>query len=80
MLLFSEKLYVFPCQWNFRPDHCKYGLTCESAKQNGISVVHGSRQSFHNEKEVAFKAIFNAFKQVPVFLFTIGSLTHHLGF
>ena len=61
---FSERVYVFPCEWNVRPDHCMYGLNCDSAGTNGASVLHGNREVFHNEKQLAFKAVYGAFLQV----------------
>ena len=66
MALFSEKLYVFPCEWNLRPDHCMYGMTCDSAEENGASIIHGNREVFHNEKQPVFKAVYDAFVQVIV--------------
>ncbi|KAM7062711.1 glucoside xylosyltransferase 2 isoform 2-T2 [Molossus nigricans] len=36
-----ECLYVFPCQWNYRPDHCMYGSNCRGAELE----VSLSRQS-----------------------------------
>jgi lipopolysaccharide biosynthesis glycosyltransferase len=56
-----EMLYVFSCDWNFRPDHCMYGSNCKAAEQNGISIVHGSRQSFHGDKQATFRAVYDAF-------------------
>ena len=65
-LIISEKLYVYPCEWNLRPDHCMYGLTCDSANMNGASILHGNREVFHNEKQPAFKAVYEAFVQVAL--------------
>lgn len=55
-------LYVYTCDWNYRPDHCMYGNNCGAAKGNGISVVHGNRGVFHNDKQVFFKAIYNTLR------------------
>jgi len=57
---FPEKLLLFSCQWNYRPDHCMYNQNCHSAVENGVSVLHGNRRVFHNEKQPAFKAVYNA--------------------
>lgn len=54
-----DRLYLFPCEWNFRIDHCLYQLICDSAAQNGVSVLRGSRQAFHKGKYPAFKAIYD---------------------
>ncbi len=40
-----------------------YGNNCEAALERGISVVHGSRQIFHNEKQPEFKAVYEAFEE-----------------
>ncbi|MFY9824867.1 MAG: glycosyl transferase family 90 [Thermoanaerobaculia bacterium] len=58
-----EKLYVFSCEWNYRPDHCEYGSNCKAAEERGVAVVHGNRQSFHTDKQPTFKAVYNAFAQ-----------------
>ncbi|XP_053572701.1 glucoside xylosyltransferase 1 isoform X1 [Bombina bombina] len=57
----SESLYVFPCQWNYRPDHCIYGSNCQSAEE-GISVLHGNRGVYHDEKQPAFRAVYEAIR------------------
>ena len=56
-------LYVFPCDWNYRPDHCMYGNNCQTALMNGVSVVHGNRGVFHNKKQPEFKVIYDAVKE-----------------
>ena len=55
---FSGLLYIYTCDWNYRPDHCIYGNNCGPAKDNGISVIHGNRGVYHNTKEPFFKAIY----------------------
>ena len=62
----ADKLFIYPCQWNFRPDHCMYGINCESALERGVSVLHGSRSSYYNDKQPAFKAVYQAFRDVSV--------------
>lgn len=39
-----------------------YGNNCGAAKDHGISVIHGNRGVFHNDKQVFFKAIYNTLK------------------
>ena len=58
----SGLLYVYSCDWNYRPDHCMYGNNCGSARDNGISVIHGNRGVYHNDKQVFFKAIYMALR------------------
>ena len=61
---FSDQLYVYPCEWNYRPDHCMYRSVCKDIKTRGISILHGCRRVMHNEKQPAFKAVYTAFKGV----------------
>ncbi|KAG8439762.1 hypothetical protein GDO86_005798 [Hymenochirus boettgeri] len=56
-----ESLFVFPCQWNYRPDHCIYGSNCHEA-EDGIFVLHGNRGVYHDEKQPAFRAVYEAFR------------------
>ncbi|XP_036431401.1 glucoside xylosyltransferase 1 [Colossoma macropomum] len=58
-----EKLLVFPCHWNYRPDHCIYGSNCSPAEQEGVFVLHGNRGVFHSEKQPAFRAVYEAIRQ-----------------
>jgi UDP-xylose:glucoside alpha-1,3-xylosyltransferase len=64
--LVAEKLYVFACDWNYRMDHCMYGSTCKAVDEHGASILHGSRQSFHNDEQPAFKAVYEAIRDVSV--------------
>ena len=41
-----------------------YGNNCQVALMNGVSVVHGNRGVFHNNKQPEFKVIYDAFKGV----------------
>lgn len=58
-----ETLYVFPCQWNYRPDHCIYGSNCQPAEQQGVFILHGNRGVFHDDKQPAFRAVYNAIQK-----------------
>ncbi|KAF4024058.1 hypothetical protein G4228_015714, partial [Cervus hanglu yarkandensis] len=60
-----ECLYVFPCQWNYRPDHCMYGSNCREAEREGVSVLHGNRGVYHDEKQPTFKALYEAIRDFP---------------
>ncbi|XP_050303873.1 glucoside xylosyltransferase 2-like [Anthonomus grandis grandis] len=57
------KLYIYPCRYNYRPDHCMYTSICKSAEKEGVAVLHGSRGVFHNmEKQPVFKVIYTVFE------------------
>ncbi|XP_060058844.1 glucoside xylosyltransferase 2 isoform X2 [Erinaceus europaeus] len=60
-----ECLYVFPCQWNYRPDHCMYGSNCKEAEREGVSVLHGNRGVYHDDKQPTFKAFYEAIRDFP---------------
>ncbi|XP_052330657.1 glucoside xylosyltransferase 1-like isoform X1 [Oncorhynchus keta] len=58
-----ESLYVFPCQWNYRPDHCIYGSNCLEAEQEGVFILHGNRGVYHDDKQPAFRAVYEAIQK-----------------
>ncbi|KAK3927943.1 Glucoside xylosyltransferase 1 [Frankliniella fusca] len=69
-----DKLYIYPCRFNYRSDHCMYMSVCSSAEKEGVAVLHGSRGTFHSEKQPAFRAVFQAFEE-----YQLGSdLNQHL--
>ncbi|XP_052524944.1 glucoside xylosyltransferase 1 isoform X1 [Tympanuchus pallidicinctus] len=57
-----ESLYIFPCQWNYRPDHCIYGSNCKEAEEEGIFILHGNRGVYHDDKQPTFRAVYEAIK------------------
>lgn len=62
-ILFSahpERLLLFPCRWNYRPDHCMYGAYCTAGAP---AVVHGSRKAFVKDSEPAFRALHRAMEE-----------------
>ncbi|CAG08660.1 unnamed protein product, partial [Tetraodon nigroviridis] len=59
-----ESLHVFPCQWNYRPDHCIYGSNCKEAEHEGVFILHGNRGVFHDDKQPAFRAVYEAFHKL----------------
>ncbi|BES89854.1 Glycosyl transferase family 8 [Nesidiocoris tenuis] len=61
-----ERLLVYDCSYNYRSDHCMYRSVCKPAESHGVNVLHGSRGTFHNEKQPAFKAIFQAFEEYQI--------------
>uniref|UniRef100_A0A4W6D6U6 Glucoside xylosyltransferase 1 n=1 Tax=Lates calcarifer TaxID=8187 RepID=A0A4W6D6U6_LATCA len=58
-----ESLLEFPCQWNYRPDHCIYGSNCASAEEDGVYILHGNRGVYHDHKQPAFRAVYEAIRQ-----------------
>ncbi|KAM8907940.1 glucoside xylosyltransferase 1-like [Spinachia spinachia] len=58
-----ECLLEFPCQWNYRPDHCIYGSNCASAEEDGINILHGNRGVYHDHKQPAFRAVYEAIRK-----------------
>ncbi|GAA6233406.1 glucoside xylosyltransferase 2 [Lates japonicus] len=60
-----ECLFIFPCQWNYRPDHCMYGSNCKGAEKEGVSILHGNRGVYHDDKQPAFKVVYDAIRDFP---------------
>ncbi|XP_061545103.1 glucoside xylosyltransferase 2 isoform X2 [Phycodurus eques] len=60
-----ECLFIFPCQWNYRPDHCMYGSNCKGAEEEGVSILHGNRGVYHDEKQPAFKVVYDGIHDFP---------------
>lgn len=60
-----ESLLVFPCQWNYRPDHCIYGSNCVAAEQHGIYILHGNRGVYHDDKQPVFRAVYDVIQKYP---------------
>ncbi|CAI5688914.1 unnamed protein product [Oreochromis niloticus] len=60
-----ERLFIFPCQWNYRPDHCMYGSNCKGAEEEGVSILHGNRGVYHDDKQPAFKVVYDAIHNFP---------------
>ncbi|XP_075456197.1 glucoside xylosyltransferase 1 isoform X3 [Ascaphus truei] len=72
-----ESLFIFPCQWNYRPDHCIYGSNCHGAEE-GIFILHGNRGVYHDEKQPAFKAVYKAIRNYSFGDDLVSSLLHPL--
>ncbi|EDV28705.1 uncharacterized protein TRIADDRAFT_18847 [Trichoplax adhaerens] len=54
-----EMVYVLTCAWNYRPDHCRYGRNdCKHAYKNGVSLLHGDRQTFHKNDFPSFRIVY----------------------
>ncbi|XP_069484091.1 glucoside xylosyltransferase 1 isoform X2 [Ambystoma mexicanum] len=73
-----ESLFVFPCQWNYRPDHCIYGSNCREAEEDGIFILHGNRGVYHDDKQPAFRAVYEAIKKFSFGSDLVHSLLHPL--
>lgn len=65
-----EKLFVFPCQFNYRPDHCMYMNMCRAP--HGVQILHGNRGYFHTDKQPLYSAIYRVFDE-----YEIGTDVHH---
>ncbi|KAJ2953346.1 hypothetical protein O0L34_g936 [Tuta absoluta] len=62
----ESRVLELPCRYNYRMDQCMYGDTCAGAASNGVFLLHGSRQSFHNNKQPAFQAVYRAVNEYEV--------------
>ncbi|XP_013103261.1 glucoside xylosyltransferase 1 isoform X2 [Stomoxys calcitrans] len=60
-----EKLYILPCEFNYRPDHCMYMNVCNTST-NGIKIIHGNRGYFHSNKQPLFRAVFEAIENYQI--------------
>ncbi|XP_069570577.1 glucoside xylosyltransferase 2 [Brachyistius frenatus] len=60
-----ECLFIFPCQWNYRPDHCMYGSNCKEAEEEGVSILHGNRGVYQDDKQPAFKVVYDVIHDFP---------------
>ncbi|XP_004874064.1 glucoside xylosyltransferase 1 isoform X3 [Heterocephalus glaber] len=69
-----ESLFVFPCQWNYRPDHCIYGSNCREAEEEGIFILHGNRGVYHDDKQPAFRAVYEALRNCSFEDYNVHSL------
>lgn len=58
-----EKLLVYDCRYNYRPDHCMYMSVCSEAEKKGALVLHGSRGTFHSQKQPPFKLVYTAMQE-----------------
>ncbi|XP_023931216.1 glucoside xylosyltransferase 1 [Lingula anatina] len=58
-----QKVFELTCDWNYRPDCCMYASVCKDAEKEGISVLHGNRRMYHNDKQPPFNAVYEAFRK-----------------
>jgi UDP-xylose:glucoside alpha-1,3-xylosyltransferase len=57
-----NQLFIMPCEFNYRPDHCMYTSLCNV--ENGVKVIHGSRGSFHKIDQPVFSTIYDSIQKV----------------
>lgn len=43
-----------------------YGSNCKGAEEEGVSILHGNRGVYHDDKQPAFKVIYDAIRDVCV--------------
>ena len=41
-----------------------YGSNCKEAEEEGVSILHGNRGVYHDDKQPAFKVIYDAIRDV----------------
>ena len=39
-----------------------YSLNCHRVEREGVAVIHGNRGVYHNEKQLPFRVIYEAFR------------------
>jgi len=61
---YPDMLYELPCEWNYRVWQCSQGENkCDSAEENGVSILHGNALAFVKGNEMKIQTIFEAFEQ-----------------
>lgn len=43
-----------------------YGSNCKGAEDEGVSILHGNRGVYHDNKQPAFKVVYDAIRDVSV--------------
>lgn len=71
-----DKLYIFPCIFNYRPDHCMYVNVCNITE--GIRILHGNRGYFHLNKQPIFKKIYETIRDLNVKNYNLAHFPQHL--
>lgn len=41
-----------------------YGSNCKGAEDEGVSILHGNRGVYHDNKQPAFKVVYDAIRDV----------------
>ncbi|XP_065197901.1 glucoside xylosyltransferase 2-like [Sycon ciliatum] len=63
-----ELVHVYGCDWNYRPDHCMYGVNnCHLSPTKSPKLFHGNRRAFHDvPRQPFFTAVYEEFvKMTP---------------
>ncbi|XP_035909729.1 glucoside xylosyltransferase 2 [Anopheles stephensi] len=56
-----DRLYIFPCDWNYRADHCMYMSVCDAP--DGVKIIHGNRGYFHSRAQPIFNLIYSTIEE-----------------
>ncbi|CRL07554.1 CLUMA_CG020519, isoform A [Clunio marinus] len=57
-----EQLFILPCAFNYRPDHCMYVSMCPV--EDGIKLLHGNRGYFHKtENQPIFNQLYESIQK-----------------
>ena len=43
-----------------------YGSNCKGAEDEGVSILHGNRGVYHDDKQPAFKVVYDAIHDVSI--------------
>lgn len=43
-----------------------YGSNCKGAEEEGVSILHGNRGVYHDDKQPAFKVVYDAIHDVSI--------------
>lgn len=43
-----------------------YGSNCKGAEDEGVSILHGNRGVYHDDKQPAFKVVYDAIHDVSM--------------
>ncbi|CAG0893166.1 unnamed protein product [Darwinula stevensoni] len=59
-----DTIKVLPCRWNFRQVHCIYeDNRCLPAQEEGIALLHGSGNAFHNWRYPGIRTAADVFRE-----------------
>merc|ERR1711992_441127 len=76
---YPDLLYELPCEWNYRVWQCSQGRNkCDTAEENGVSILHGNALSFVKGNEMKIQKVFEAFEQFRLGEETLAQLVTQL--
>ena len=74
----TDHAFVLSCDWNFRHQYCSSTAdVCNKAEKDGVSILHGHGEIFHNNLHPTFRMIYQAIKEVGDTL-TVACITYDL--